>query len=108
MSLTRLTDWESGQPVYLDCSKIVSMRDLVANKDNSRRTRIDTPTDLLLVREPADDILIAATYDAMRSDETVDIGKWPAKFRGLMKSFVEECAAAKGVDDAETKDTTNG
>lgn len=68
MTMIKLTDWESGLPVYLDPTHIKQIRQLPAKICNpldeddppqelGGRTRIDTLSDLLLVRETAEEIV---------------------------------------------------
>ncbi len=62
--LIKLTDYRSGSPVYLDRTHIVSMQSLPAQVYNNtndivelgRRTRINTQTNMLLVRETPDQV----------------------------------------------------
>lgn len=63
--MIKLTDWETGEPIYVIPSAIVSIRQLKAETTDDygdiphemgRRTRIDTPTDIFLVREDAEGI----------------------------------------------------
>jgi hypothetical protein len=66
--MKKLTDWETGLPIYVDPSAITSCRRLPAEVYNSydksesprelgERTRIDTSTDMFLVRETAEEVL---------------------------------------------------
>lgn len=68
--LIKLTDWESGEDVYCDPRDIVSMRRLPVSigepfgeddppRELGARTRVDTRTDLFLVRETPAEILAA-------------------------------------------------
>ena len=66
--MTKLTDWETGLPIYVDRSAIKSVRRLPAEVvapigkfeaplELGERTRIDTATDMFLVRETAEEVL---------------------------------------------------
>lgn len=67
MKLIKLTDYDSGLPVYVDRSCIQSMRRLPAEvfpaygapapHELGERTRIDTSRDTILVRETCKEIL---------------------------------------------------
>ena len=67
-SMVKLTDWESGLPIYVDRDAIKSCRRLPAEvydqvfgddgpHELGERTRIDTQTDMFLVRETAEEVL---------------------------------------------------
>ena len=72
--LKRLTDFDTGETVYVDVSKIVSMRRLKASvlvssygvsMELGERTRIDTERDTFLVRESPEEVMIC-TPDEMK------------------------------------------
>lgn len=59
--MLELTDYDTGEPVYVVAAAILSMRQLTAEQyedddepqEVGRRTRIDTSSDMFLVREDA-------------------------------------------------------
>jgi hypothetical protein len=55
-----LTDYETGDVVFLDCTLIATIRQLQADQVNSRRTRIDVMgvTGPLLVQEEAVEVAL--------------------------------------------------
>lgn len=68
MAILRLTDWETGKLIYCRREAIQSARQLCAevfepigNEDVAyecgERTRIDTKTDMFLVRESVEDVM---------------------------------------------------
>ena len=65
--MIKLTQWESGKPVYISPDHIHAIRELPAKvheplsdddspRELGQRTRIDTTTDCVLVRESAEEI----------------------------------------------------
>ena len=68
MTMLRLTDYETGAPIYVRREAIQSARQLCAEvvepvgdddvaQEEGDRTRIDTATDMFLVREPVDYVM---------------------------------------------------
>jgi nucleoid-associated protein YejK len=63
--MTKLTEWDTGLPIYVDRSAIKSVRRLAAEPANDtldfeateERTRVDTATDMFLVRETPEEVL---------------------------------------------------
>jgi len=66
--LTKLTEYRTGNTIYVDVSRIVSMRRLEAKiyslswinevpKEFGERTRIDTNTDMFIVCETPEEIM---------------------------------------------------
>lgn len=67
-NFAKLTDWETGEVIYVDRTQIVSCRRLNAEvhkplwkgdvaMELGARTRVDTRTDMLLVRETAEQVM---------------------------------------------------
>jgi hypothetical protein len=59
-NMTKLTEWETGLPIYVDRSAIKSVRRLAAEpaiEAIEERTRVDTATDMFLVRETPEEVL---------------------------------------------------
>lgn len=68
MTMLRLTDWETGKLIYVQREAIQSARQLCAEvwepigngdiaQECGERTRIDTKTDMFLVRESVEDVM---------------------------------------------------
>ncbi len=57
-----LTDWETGEAVFVDFTLIASIRQLQADQVNSRRTRIDVVgiAEPFLVREEAIEVALCS------------------------------------------------
>lgn len=69
--MLKLTDYETGEPVYVKLEAIESARLLPAEGKFSERTRIDTKTDTFLVHENIPlDRLINTTVLPNPPDET--------------------------------------
>jgi hypothetical protein len=61
MEFIKLTDWKTGESVYLDPHRIVFIRQIKEDADYSRRTRIDITdgNQVFVVKEDADQITLA-------------------------------------------------
>lgn len=61
MVMLELTEWETGEAVFVLPSAIRSVRQLRAEQcdgqELGRRTRIDTATDMFLVKEDAKEVM---------------------------------------------------
>lgn len=64
----KLTDWETGKPIYVNRAQLKSIRELPAEvcepilddgepQELGERTRVDTTSDMFLVREKAAEVL---------------------------------------------------
>jgi hypothetical protein len=63
----KLTDWETGKPIYVNRAQLKSVRELPAEvcddfddeplQELGERTRVDTTSDMFLVREKAAEVL---------------------------------------------------
>jgi hypothetical protein len=57
-----LTDWRTGEPIYLDPNQIAFIQQIVADDTRSRRTRVDlcSGNQVFLVKEEASQIALAS------------------------------------------------
>jgi hypothetical protein len=57
-----LTDWATGEPIYLDRMQIAFIQQIAADGNNSRHTRIDmlSGNQTFIVREEASQIALAS------------------------------------------------
>jgi hypothetical protein len=61
-SFLSLTDWATGEPIYLDRMQIAFIQQIAADANNTRRTRIDmlSGKQTFIVSEEASQIALAS------------------------------------------------